>query len=85
MRPEELTPQVIVRGPIFPKPVQVITTTVMGNAIKLIGKALPGVKVGRHWRFHRGAVDAWLMEHPTAACPGLRRAVSFSAKAQSGP
>lgn len=21
---------------------------------------LPGQKVGRHWRFHRDAVDAWL-------------------------
>jgi len=26
--------------------------------------SVPGVKVGRHWRFHRGAVDAWLMRHP---------------------
>ena len=23
--------------------------------------SLPGVKVGRHWRFHKEAVDAWLM------------------------
>ncbi len=22
--------------------------------------SLPGQKVGRHWRFHRGAVDQWL-------------------------
>jgi excisionase family DNA binding protein len=21
---------------------------------------VPGQKVGKHWRFHRGAVDAWL-------------------------
>lgn len=21
---------------------------------------LPGVKVGRHWRFHREAIDAWM-------------------------
>lgn len=21
---------------------------------------LPGQKVGRHWRFHKGAVDQWL-------------------------
>ena len=26
--------------------------------------ALPGVKVGRHWRFHKGAVDDWLRRHP---------------------
>jgi excisionase family DNA binding protein len=25
---------------------------------------LPGVKVGRHWRFHREAVDVWLMRNP---------------------
>ncbi len=23
---------------------------------------LPGQKVGRHWRFHRDAVDAWLKQ-----------------------
>ncbi|MBI2191990.1 MAG: helix-turn-helix domain-containing protein [Planctomycetes bacterium] len=26
--------------------------------------ALPGIKVGRHWRFHRDAVDEWLKSHP---------------------
>ncbi len=25
---------------------------------------LPGQKVGRHWRFHREAVDQWLKRHP---------------------
>jgi len=25
---------------------------------------LPGQKVGRHWRFHREAVDAWLKGQP---------------------
>lgn len=24
---------------------------------------LPGIKVGRHWRFHREAVDEWLKSH----------------------
>lgn len=23
---------------------------------------LPGQKVGRHWRFHKNAIDAWLSE-----------------------
>lgn len=23
---------------------------------------LPGQKVGRHWRFHRDSIDAWLKE-----------------------
>ena len=26
--------------------------------------SLPGVKVGRHWRFHKDAVDAWLQGRP---------------------
>ena len=26
--------------------------------------ALPGIKVGRHWRFHREAIDEWLKNHP---------------------
>ena len=25
---------------------------------------LPGIKVGRHWRFHKDAVDAWLKSRP---------------------
>ena len=28
---------------------------------------LPSQKVGRHWRFHRGAVDAWLKRQPQAS------------------
>ena len=24
---------------------------------------LPGIKVGRHWRFHKDAVDEWLKNH----------------------
>lgn len=23
----------------------------------------PGQKVGRHWRFHKGAIDKWLGKH----------------------
>ncbi len=34
---EKLKPNAIVRGPLFPEPVQVITTQPMGQAIKLIG------------------------------------------------
>jgi excisionase family DNA binding protein len=29
--------------------------------------ALPGQKVGKHWRFHRDAVDDWLRTEPVAA------------------
>lgn len=33
---------------------------------------LPAQKVGRHWRFHREAVDEWLRQgnRPTTAEPG---------------
>ena len=27
---------------------------------------LPGQKVGRHWRFHKEAVEDWLKQQPTA-------------------
>jgi superfamily II DNA or RNA helicase len=36
----QLKPGVIVRGPIFPEPVQVILVTPMGASVKLIGKGL---------------------------------------------
>ncbi len=25
---------------------------------------LPGQKVGKRWRFHKGAIDDWLRQHP---------------------
>lgn len=34
---EKLKPNIIVRGPLFPEPVQVITTIPMGDSLKLIG------------------------------------------------
>ena len=36
----DIKPNVILRGPLFPEPVQVITVIPMGDAIKLIGKGL---------------------------------------------
>jgi excisionase family DNA binding protein len=38
--------------------------------------ALPGQKVGRHWRFHREAVDQWLSHGATskAGTTAARRA-----------
>lgn len=35
-----LKPNTIIRGPIFPEPLQVITTVPIGDSIKLIGKGL---------------------------------------------
>ena len=26
------------------------------------GGSLPGQKVGKHWRFHKDAIDQWLMQ-----------------------
>lgn len=25
---------------------------------------LPGQKIGKRWRFHKGAIDEWLKRHP---------------------
>jgi excisionase family DNA binding protein len=30
---------------------------------------LPGQKVGRHWRFHREAIDAWLRRNSPSSEP----------------
>jgi len=35
--------------------------------------AVPGQKVGRHWRFHRQAVDQWLRKEPG----GIRKGRKF--------
>lgn len=37
---EQLRPNVVVRGPLFPEPVQVLVVTPMGAAIRLVGKGL---------------------------------------------
>ena len=33
---------------------------------------VPGRKVGRHWRFHRAVIDAWLRRQTPAASHGTR-------------
>ncbi|HEX9870806.1 MAG TPA: DEAD/DEAH box helicase, partial [Candidatus Tectomicrobia bacterium] len=40
MHIDQLKPNVVVRGPLFPEPIQVIVTIPMGHAVKLIGKGL---------------------------------------------
>jgi len=45
MKINQLKPNIIVRGPIFPEQVQIITTIPMGDSIKLIGKGLKSQKV----------------------------------------
>ena len=45
MKSEDLKPNKILRGPLFPEPVQVLIATPMGSAIKLIGKGLNTSKV----------------------------------------
>ena len=40
MHIDQLKPNVVVRGPLFPEPVQVIVTIPLGNAVKLVGKGL---------------------------------------------
>lgn len=36
MNPQDLKPNVIVRGPMFPEPVKVIRVVPMGSSIKLV-------------------------------------------------
>jgi hypothetical protein len=40
MKKEDLKPNIIVHGPIFPEPVQVIIAKSMGESVKLVGKGL---------------------------------------------
>jgi hypothetical protein len=40
MLTEHLKPHVVVRGPLFPEPVQVIVATPIGDVVKLVGKGL---------------------------------------------
>ncbi|MBP8988704.1 MAG: DUF3883 domain-containing protein [Clostridia bacterium] len=42
---DQLKPNIIIRGPIFPEPVQIITSVPMGDSVKLIGKGLKSQKV----------------------------------------
>ena len=45
MRIDQLKPNVIIRGPILPEPVQVIMSIPMGSSVKLIGKGLNSGRV----------------------------------------
>ena len=45
MKKEDLKPNIIVHGPIFPEPVQVIVATPMGDSIKLVGKGMNSGRV----------------------------------------
>ena len=41
---DQLKPNIIIRGPIFPEPVQIIVFIPMGDSVKLIGKGLKSQK-----------------------------------------
>lgn len=30
----------------------------------LVDKRVPGQKIGKKWRFHKTAIDQWLMQYP---------------------
>ena len=40
MNPQDLKPNIIVRGPVFPEPVKVIRVVPMGGSLKLIGQGM---------------------------------------------
>ena len=56
MNIEELKPNKVLRGPLFPEPVQVIVTVPMNGAVKLVGRGLQSGKV----------VDAVVGYNPTS-------------------
>jgi SNF2 family DNA or RNA helicase len=45
MQFEDIKPNVILRGPIFPEPVKVITTIPMGDSLKIVGEGMLSGKV----------------------------------------
>ena len=45
MKTEELKPNIIISGPIFPEPVQIIAVIPMGESFKIFGKGLKTGKV----------------------------------------
>jgi len=54
-----------------PAPPEVMTIDDLASYLQLSKSSLyklaqdgrvPGQKVGRHWRFHKTAIDAWLIE-----------------------
>lgn len=56
-----------------PQPDSVLTIDELSVYLKVAKSTLyklaqegkvPGQKVGRHWRFHRAAIDKWLVERP---------------------
>ncbi len=42
---EQLTANRVLRGPLFPEPVEVIVTVPMGDAVKLVGRGVQSGKV----------------------------------------
>ena len=45
MKIDQLKPDLVVRGPLFPEPVQIIVTVPMGKSVKLVGKGLDSAQV----------------------------------------
>ena len=37
-----------------------------------VGK-IPGQKVGKHWRFHKVSIDAWLQDRSTSSVRTLKK------------
>ena len=71
----QLRPNVIVRGPIFPEPVQVIVSIPMGDSVKLVGKGLRTGKVHEPILSleQLGTLEATPVEEPFDGDPGRFR------------
>jgi hypothetical protein len=57
MNPQDLKPNIIVRGPMFPELVKVIRVVPMGGSIKLVGQAMILFAAGRGEWLRRFLVD----------------------------
>lgn len=66
MTTADLAPNRIVRGAIFPEPVQVLVVVSVGDSLKLIGK---GVNSGRVYEPILNAQQIAALESSSDACP----------------
>lgn len=71
-----MTPMTGDRKPQNPAPPEVMTIEDLARYLQLSKSSLyklaqdgriPAQKAGRHWRFHKPAIDAWLSEGGSAA------------------
>lgn len=61
----ELKPNRVLRGPLFPEPVQVVVTTPMATAVKLIGRDDPILHVAKEKKEAASALQRHRIDRTT--------------------